>query len=72
MALGWLLIAASPFVGVIPGPGGIFVVAAGVALLIRHSHWAKRHYVAIKRRWPRFGRACDRALRRRKRAAGAN
>jgi hypothetical protein len=35
MALGWLLIVASPFVGVIPGPGGIVVFAAGVVLLVR-------------------------------------
>ncbi|WP_116091996.1 hypothetical protein [Sphingomonas crusticola] len=66
MALGWLLIAVSPLVGVIPGPGGIFVFAAGAVLLIRNSGWAKRRYVMLKRRWPKIGRACDKAMRRRK------
>lgn len=64
MALGWFLIALSPFVGVLPGPGGIFVFLAGAILLMRNSVWAKRRYVALKRRWPRFGHACDRIMRR--------
>jgi hypothetical protein len=64
LLLGWALIAAAPFVGVIPGPGGIFLFAAGAALLIRNSVWAKRYYVRIKRRWPRFGHAADKAMRR--------
>ncbi len=71
MALGWILIALAPVVGVLPGPGGIFVFAAGAALLIRHSHWAKRLYVRIKRRWPRLGRLTDRAMRRGKRPVQA-
>jgi hypothetical protein len=71
LVLGWVLIAASPFVGVIPGPGGIFVFAAGAALLIRNSCWAKRQYVRVKRRWPKLGRAADRAMRRSRKAAEA-
>ena len=72
MALGWLLIVGSPFVGVIPGPGGIFVFAAGAVLLIRNSCWAKRRYVMLKRRWPKLGRAADKVMRRGKRPAEAN
>ena len=71
LLLGWALIAAAPFVGVIPGPGGIFLFAAGAALLIRNSVWAKRYYVRIKRRWPRFGHAADRAMRRSSKPARA-
>jgi hypothetical protein len=63
-ALGWLLILASPVVGLLPGPGGIFVLAAGFALVLQTSHWAKRLYVRFKRRWPRAGGLIDRALRR--------
>jgi hypothetical protein len=66
LGAGWLLMAVSPVVGVIPGPGGIFVFAAGAVLLIRNSHWAKRRYVTVKRRWPKLGRACDTAMRRRR------
>jgi hypothetical protein len=71
MALGWLLIALTPLVGPIPGPGGILVFAAGATLLIRNSTWAKRLYVRMKRRWPRLGRLTDKAMRRGKKAAPA-
>ena len=71
MALGWLLIALTPLVGPIPGPGGILVFAAGATLLIRHSTWAKRRYVWMKRRWPRLGRLTDKAMRRSRKPAEA-
>ena len=71
IALGWLLIALTPLVGPIPGPGGILVLAAGVTLLIRNSTWAKRRYVWMKRRWPRLGRLTDKAMRRGKNPAQA-
>jgi len=66
-----VLIIGSPFVGVIPGPGGVLVFAAGAALLIRNSLWAKRHYVRLKRRWPKLGRAADKVMRRSKPTAQA-
>lgn len=71
LVLGWVLIAAAPFVGAIPGPGGVFLFAAGATLLIRNSIWAKRYYVRIKRRWPRFGHAADKAMRRSRKAVRA-
>ncbi len=40
--LGILLILASPFLGVLPGPGGILVFAAGLWLLGHNHGWAKR------------------------------
>ncbi|WP_309611297.1 hypothetical protein [Sphingomonas sp.] len=43
--LGAVLIILSPVAGVIPGPGGIFVFAAGLALVLKTSLWAKRNYV---------------------------
>lgn len=64
-ALGWLLILASPIVGLLPGPGGIFVLAAGAALVLETSLWAKKLYVRMKRRWPKTGEWLDRGLRRR-------
>lgn len=71
MALGWLLIAIAPFAGPIPGPTGIPLFAAGVALLVRNSTWAKRRYVELKKRWPKLGRLTDKALRRGKTTAQA-
>ena len=63
-ALGWLLIVAAPIVGLLPGPGGIVLLATGFALVLETSPWAKRLYVRIKRRWPRAGALIDRVLRR--------
>ena len=64
LCLGWLLIAVTPLVGILPGPGGIFVFAAGLILLLRNSAWVRRRYVALKRRWPRIGTMADGAMRR--------
>ena len=62
--LGWLLILTAPIIGLLPGPGGIVVLAAGFALLLETSPWARRAYVRFKRRWPRAGGLIDRLLRR--------
>ena len=62
--IGVLLIIASPIAGVIPGPGGIFVFAAGLALVLKTSMWAKRNYVRFKRWKPRLGDWSDWGLRR--------
>lgn len=64
-ATGSLLILVSPIVGAIPGPGGVFVFAAGLVLVLQNSDWARRHFARAKRRWPRFGHYADMALRRR-------
>jgi len=64
-ALGVLIMILSPIVGVIPGPGGVFVFAAGLVLVLQNSRWAQGHFARIKRRWPRFGHYADMALRRR-------
>lgn len=48
----------------LPGPGGIFLIAPGLALILKTSMWAKRHYVRFKRWQPRAGRWMDWGLRR--------
>jgi len=65
LVTGILLIAVTPLVGIIPGPGGIFVFAAGLVLVLQNSNWARGRFVRLKRRWPRFGHYADMALRRR-------
>ena len=65
LVTGVLLIAVTPLVGIIPGPGGIFVFAAGLVLVLQNSNWARGRFVRLKRRWPRFGHYADMALRRR-------
>ena len=51
--------------GVIPGPGGVFRFAIGLALVLKTSMWAKRRYVHFKRWQPKAGRWADWGLRRR-------
>ena len=64
-AIGLVLIILSPLAGVIPGPGGIFVFAIGLAMVLKTSMWAKRRYVHFKRWQPKAGRWADWGLRRR-------
>jgi hypothetical protein len=63
--VGLILILLSPLAGVVPGPGGIFVFAIGLAMVLKTSMWAKRHYVKFKRWQPKAGRWADWGLRRR-------
>lgn len=64
VVLGFVLIALTPIVGPIPGPGGIIVFGAGLSLVLKYSGWAKRIYVRFKRRHPNKGRWTDWSLRR--------
>jgi len=63
--LGCLLLILTPFVGALPGPGGVVVFAAGLGLALQYSEWAKRKYVQFKRAHPNKGRGADWGLRRR-------
>ena len=65
VVLGFAIMAASPLVGIVPGPGGILVFAAGLVLVLKNATWARRYFARLKRRWPRFGHYSDMALRRR-------
>ena len=67
LGLGIVLIIAAPVVGLLPGPGGIIVLALGLALALKNSLWAKRRYIHLKRRWPSLGRWADRGLLRHRR-----
>ena len=64
LVLGLVLIALAPVVGLLPGPGGIFVFAAGLVLVLRSSAWARWRWARLKRRWPKLGGLADRTMRR--------
>ena len=64
VALGFLLLALTPIVGPIPGPGGIFFFAGGMSLILKYTGWAKRLYVRFKRKHPKKGHWADWSLRR--------
>ena len=63
-ALGVILIIAGLAIAPIPGPGGIFLIAPGLALILKTSMWAKRRYVKLSRWQPKAGYWTDKALRR--------
>lgn len=63
--LGVILIIAGIVVSPLPGPGGIFFIVPGLALVLKTSMWAKRRYVWFKRKQPKIGRWADWSLRRR-------
>jgi hypothetical protein len=63
--LGCLLLLVTPFVGVLPGPGGIITFGAGAALVLKYSAWAKRRYARFRRRHPMKAAWTDWSLRRR-------
>ena len=62
--IGVILILLAPVVGALPGPGGVFVLALGLAMVLRTSRWARRRYVAFKRWQPKAGRWTDWGMRR--------
>ena len=62
--VGVVLMLLSPLAGIIPGPGGIFVFAIGLAMVLKTSMWAKRRYVRFKNWQPKAGRWADWGLRR--------
>jgi hypothetical protein len=61
---GAFLVIVSPLVGAIPGPGGVFVFAAGFGLMLRGSRWVKKRYARFKRRHPKKGDWADFGLQR--------
>ena len=61
---GVLLVIVSPLVGAIPGPGGVFVFAAGAGLMLKNSRWAKKQYAKFKKKHPHKGAWADWSLRR--------
>ncbi|MGR6328338.1 hypothetical protein ACU5AX_04680 [Sphingomonas sp. XXL09] len=65
LTVGVLLIVGAGIVAPLPGPGGIFLFAGGLVLILRNSRWAQVRFVRLKRRWPRIGGLVDRAMRRR-------
>ena len=64
LVIGGLLVVAAPIVGALPGPGGVFVFAGGLILLLRNSLWVRRRWARAKRRWPKLGDIADRVMRR--------
>jgi hypothetical protein len=64
LIIGVLFVLVTPLIGLLPGPGGVVVFGIGLGLILRNSSWAKRRYVAFKRKRPKMGGWADWGLRR--------
>ena len=64
LALGILLIIGAGAMAPLPGPGGAFLFAGGMILVLRNSAWARQRWARLKRRFPRIGGFVDRMMRR--------
>ncbi|MGR4889558.1 hypothetical protein ACIPPQ_00880 [Sphingopyxis sp. LARHCG72] len=62
--LGVVMMAISPIVGILPGPGFIILFPLGLMLCLQNSAWAKRIYVRFKWRHPRYAAWTDRVMQR--------
>ena len=66
LMLGWLLVLGAPLLGPIPGPGALLILPIGLAIILKHSLWAKKRYARLSRRHPQYARWANWAMRRRK------
>jgi hypothetical protein len=66
LILGWLLVVGSPLLGPLPGPGPLFILPIGLAIILKHSVWAKKRYARFARRRPDYADWANWAMRRSK------
>jgi hypothetical protein len=52
--IGWALMIVAPLIGWLPGPGGLILFPLGLAILLKHSLWAKRVYSRASKRHPEY------------------
>ena len=64
LAIGLVLMGASPLATPLPGPGGLMMFAGGLSLTLRNSAKARRLFARRMKQYPRTGALLDRALRR--------
>jgi len=62
--IGGLFVLSAPIVGLLPGPGGIFVFAIGFALMLKNSALVRKFYARLKAKHPKKGEWADWAMRR--------
>ena len=66
LSLGWLLVLGAPLLGPIPGPGPLLILPIGLAIILKHSLWAKKRYARLARRHVEYSRWANWAMRRSK------
>ena len=68
LGLGWLIILFGLALGLIPGPGGIPIVAFGFMLVLSQSLTARKKFVRLQKKYPKFMGSIRKVLSRRKKA----
>jgi hypothetical protein len=66
LVLGWLLVLGAPLLGPLPGPGPLLILPIGLAIILKHSLWAKKRYARAARRHPQYANWANWAIRRSK------
>lgn len=64
--VGWLLVVLGLTVGPLPGPGGIPLILLGSTLVLAQSIWARRKFVRLQRRYPKWLDPVRRMLKRKR------
>jgi hypothetical protein len=64
LVIGWLLIAVGVVGAVLPGHLGVPVLVVGLILVLRSSRQARRQFIGLQRRHPRWILPIRRLLRR--------
>ena len=64
MAVGWLLIVGGVLLALLPGHLGVPLLAVGVIVVLRNSYRARRQFIHLQRRHPRFLFPVRRLIRR--------
>ena len=66
LTLGWVLVLGAPLLGPIPGPGALVILPIGLAIILKHSLWAKKRYARAARTYPSYANWANWAMRRSK------
>ena len=64
VAVGWVLIVGGVVLALLPGHLGVPLLAIGLILVLRNSYKAKRQFIHMQRRHPRFVHPVRRLIRR--------
>jgi hypothetical protein len=64
LAAGWVLITGGVVLALLPGHLGVPLLAVGLILVLRNSYKAKRQFIHMQRRHPRFVHPVRRLIRR--------
>lgn len=71
LCVGWILVIIGPLIGLLPGPGGFPITAAGLVIILSQSYTAKRIFIRWYQRHPRIFGPLRRFISRKK-ASRAN